>query len=135
MLKKTQRIVKNETEGISLLLVVVLLSALLSISIGIFNLVFGQIKISGELADSFIAFYAGDQAIERILYRDRIQEELCPLGGIACHIEGPTDIASGGCFAAIVSKESGITEIITSGQYRCGANASRIVKRGFQVSY
>lgn len=125
----------KKDEGISLLLVVVLLSALLSISIGIFNLVFGQIRISGELGDSFIAFYAGDQAIERTLYRDRVREELCPLGGIACHNEGPTDIASGGCFAIVVSKANGVTEIISSGQYRCGTGASRIVKRGFQVSY
>ena len=73
MSKKTKD--KNEN-GITLLLVMIILSALLSISIGIFNIVFGQIKISGDLADSFVAFYAADQAIENILLMNPIRRVL-----------------------------------------------------------
>jgi len=122
--------------GIALLLVVVLLSALLSISLGIFNVVFGQLKISGEISDSFVAFYAADQGIEKTLYRDRIQGELCTIApGPNCFVETNIDVQSGGCYTLRLSRVSSSTEIITSGQYRCGANPNRVVKRGFQVDY
>lgn len=121
--------------GITLLLVVVLLSALFSISIGIFNVVLGQIKISGEVADSFVAFYAADQGIEKMLFRDRIIAEICPTPGTNCFGPQTFDVESGGCYAIRVSKTGGATEIITSGQYRCGTNPLRVVKRGFQVNY
>ena len=118
-----------------MLLVVVLISAMLSISIGIFNAVFGQIRLSGEVTDSLIAFFSADQGIEKILYRDRILNEICPVPGNNCFIEGPTNVASGGCYTIRVSKTGGATEIIAAGQYRCGENISRVVKRGFQVDY
>jgi len=34
-----------------------------------------------------------------------------------------------------VSKEGGVTAVVVAGQNREGANAARIVKRGFQVRY
>ncbi|MBI2640457.1 MAG: hypothetical protein HYW91_01065 [Candidatus Sungbacteria bacterium] len=121
--------------GITLLLVVVILSVLFSISIGIFNVVLGQIKISGEIADSFVAFYAADQGIEKMLFRDRITGEICPTPGINCFPAQTFDTESGACYTIRVSKTGGNTEIITSGQYRCGTNPLRVVKRGFQVNY
>lgn len=125
----------SEKRGVTLLLVVVLVSTMLSISVGIFNIVIGQLKLSGEVADSFVAFLAADQGIERTLYRDRINGDLCLIGGANCYREGPTDVASGGCYTLRVSKTGGATEIVTAGQYRCGANPNRVVKRGFQVTY
>jgi len=126
---------RNSSKGVSLLLVVVILSALMSTSIGIFNVVFGQIKISGEISDSFYAFYAADQGLERTLYRDRMLEAVCQgIQGSNCFIEEKT-IASRACFIVFVSKSEGNTNIISSGQYRCGDNPPRIVKRGFQVGY
>jgi len=121
--------------GITLLLVVLVTSAILSVSLGIFNVIFGQLKISGEINDSFIALYAADQGIEKILYRDRNLNEICPVEGPSCYIEGPTDVPSGGCYKVRVNKVSGQTEIIVSGQYRCGASPPRVVKRGLQVTY
>lgn len=126
----------DDERGITLLLVVVLLSAILSISVGIFNVVFGQIRISGEIADSFVAFYAADQGIEKILYRDRVLEDVCASEqGASCHIEGPTDVASGACYSVRVSKIASQTDIVVFGQYRCGSSPNRVVKRGFDVSY
>lgn len=125
---------KNKN-GSSLLLVVVLLSALMSISLGIFNVVFGQIKLSGEVADSFVAFFAADQGIEKVLYRDRVLENVCLTPGQNCFVEGPTDVISAACYSLKVSKTGGNTQIVGVGQYRCGSNPSRAVKRGFQVNY
>lgn len=127
---------KIDERGITLLLMVVILSALLSVSIGIFNVVLGQLQISGEAADSFIALYATDQGAERVLYRDRIQGVICEGGGgINCYTEGPTEIQSAACYELRVSKVDSDTEIVVSGQYRCGPNPNRVVKRGFLVSY
>lgn len=129
--------VKSDKRGITLLLVVVILSALFSISLGIFNLVFGQILISGEVEDSFRAFYAADRGLERIFYRDRVDGGL-PDG----YQEDNTNIKSEiGCFRITVRKTedncgAGNNTCVTSiGQYRCGINPSRVVKRGFSVSY
>lgn len=125
----------REKRGITMLLVVVILTALLSISIGIFGVVFGEIKISGEIADSFIALYSADQSIEELLYRDRIQAAICSTPGVGCYVAGPIDINSGGCYTIRVDKVGGATTITSSGQYRCGLNPSRVVKRGLKVSY
>src|SRR3989344_5515433 len=138
-------------EGITLLLVVVIVSALLSISVGIFNVAYGQLRISGELADSFFASYAADQGMERLLYRDRrTQDDICDPGevihfGDPCMPEETVTIPAGGgataCYTFKVSQkeEDGFpgldTVIQVSGQYRCGANADRVVRRGFQVIY
>lgn len=125
---------KSRQQGIALLLVVVLLSAILSIGIGIFNVVFGELQISGEASDSFLAAYAADQGLEKMLYRDRILGEICPTPGSDCFPAQTFDIQSGGCYTIRVSKNGG-TDIVVYGQYRCGAAPSRVVKRGFQVTY
>ena len=126
----------SEKRGVTLLLVLVILSALLSTSIGIFNLVFGELQISGEIADSFVAFYSADQGIEKILYRDRILQEICPTLGENCFIiSTPAPVESEGCYTLRVSKTAALTTLVVSGQYRCGTNPTRVVKRGFQVSY
>ncbi len=135
MKNKDKNLDTEEKRGISLLLVVVLLSAILSISIGIFNVVLGQIRLSGEVADSFIAFYAADQGIEKILYRDRINGDICPISGTNCYTEGPVELISTACYSIRVSKSGSATEIVTIGEYRCGMNPARVVKRGFQVNY
>ena len=115
--------------GITILLVVVILSALFSISIGIFNVVFGELRISGEIADSFVAFYAADQGIERTLYLDRNGS------GLPDGYAEAKDLSSGGCYSLQLGKIGSATQIIAAGQYRCGTNPSRVVKRGFMVTY
>lgn len=117
-------------EGIIILLVMVILSALFSISIGIFNVVLGELRISGEIADSFVAFYAADQGIERTLYLDRGE-------GLSDGYVEEKDLTSGsgGCYKVRLTKSGDDTQIIASGQYRCGSTASRVVKRGFMVTY
>lgn len=129
---KSRRI--SSREGITLLLVIILLSAIMSIGLGIFNIVVGELKISGEISDSFIAFYAADQGIERILYLDRIARSMCAAPGPSCFTEA-RDVESGGCYTTRVSKVASTTDIVVAGQYRCGPNASRVVKRGFELTY
>lgn len=138
---------KKRNRGISLLLVVLVMSTLFSIGVGIANTVFGYLKLSGEAADSYISFFAADESIERVLYLDRIKYAatgICvAMGnnfGNDCYTNsGDVSGAGGnvptGCFNLAVDQTPVNTNILASGQYRCGANASRVVKRAFEVLY
>ena len=123
-------------EGITLLLVVVLLSAILAISIGIFNIVLGEFQISGETSDSFRALYAADEGIEHALYLDRNLQAICTVAqGADCYVAQNVAVRGGACYTARVSKGGQSTSIVIAGQYRCGPDPGRVVKRGFQVVY
>ena len=129
---------KFPQDGITLLLVVILLSAIMSIGLGIFNVVIGELKISGEISDSFIAFYTADQEIEKVLYLDRVLGTVCPTPGDSCFTESnmmDPPVEARGCYTARVSKADNNTDIVVAGQYRCGPNPARVVKRGFEVTY
>ena len=125
---------RDKRSGITLLLVIILLSAIMSISLGIFNIVMGELRISGEISDSFIAFYAADQGIERVLYLDRNARTICGTPGQNCFTESG-EVESGGCYTARVSRIASTTDIVVAGQYRCGTNPARVVKRGFELVY
>jgi len=144
-----------QNKGITILLVVIILSAILSISIGVFNVVYGQLRISGDVEDSFRAMYAADLGMERILYKDRVIADVCTFpsncaGGTCdpCYTEDNSEgsairekvpVPMGACYKINVYKVSDqgatTTQIISIGQYRCGATPSRVVKRGFEVMY
>ena len=52
---------------------ILIMSAILAIAIGISRLSLGEIKISRELPQSFVAYYAAETGIERGLYVDLIE--------------------------------------------------------------
>lgn len=140
-----------EETGITLLLVVVIVSAILAVSIGIFNLSIGELLISGDIADSFRALNAADWGLERILFMDRdggTSEELADryceneTGSAPCNLQRSAD----GCYEVTVYKTNAQTEcnvggltintcIKIAGQFQCGAEGGRIVKRGLDVVY
>jgi hypothetical protein len=64
------------SKGTSLLLTILILSAVLAISLGISVVVVQQIKISSQIADSVLAFFAADSGMERSLYNYYKQFEL-----------------------------------------------------------
>lgn len=130
-------------EGVTLLLVVVLLTVLLSVSLEIFNLIYGETLISGELSDSFVAMYAADQAIERTEYLDRDDTELAKGNS-----DGPIAVGNNSCFIFTIDKKivgddvencDGITDATLTtridawGEYQC--NTGRVVRRTFCVTY
>lgn len=126
-----------------MVLTVVLLSAILSVGIGLFNLMFWQVFFSGQTGDSFRAFLAAEDGVERTLYRDRLMMgEICADGmGDPCYTEGTTNVASGACYTLSVSKtdedvDGDFETIITAiGQFPCNPDPLRFVKRGYQSSY
>jgi len=66
-------------KGVSLYYAVVIISLLLAIAFGLTAILVGQIKISKEMGDSTIAFFAADSGMERILYlENRCYQASCP---------------------------------------------------------
>lgn len=141
---------KSPDRGIVLLMVLLILSSLLSISIGIFNLTIGEIRASGEITDSFVAFYAADEGIEKTLYLDRVSQNIVcvnaqgnPVNGQDCYVDNQILQNQSG-FNIKVSKTPNKIEIKAIGQYQCpgtvgsgmcGIDTFRVVKRGFSVTY
>ncbi len=121
----------SSRQGMTLLLVIIIVSALLSIGLELFQIIQDEILLSGQITDSFIGFYAADEGIERTLYMDR---NAGPLADGFTMSAIPT--SSQACYTARVSKGVG-TRVKVNGQYRCGGVSAlgRIVIRGFEVDY
>jgi len=63
---------KHNQKGISLLLTLLIMAAIISIAISISRLTVGEIKISRESPQSLIAYYAAESGIEWALYQERV---------------------------------------------------------------
>lgn len=144
-----RRAARSEQRGIAFLLVVVLLSAMFAISVGIFNAIFGQLIISGEIANSFLSLYAADQGIERALYCNRSTPPR-PCATLAEDSKSPTLNLAGGalareaCYIAeVTGVGGGIVTITSTGLYRvssaqttCAEDpAAQLIKRRFVAVY
>jgi len=58
----------NQEKGVALFLSVLIISVILAIGLGISGILIQQIKISGNIGDSVVAFYAADSGIEQQIY-------------------------------------------------------------------
>ncbi len=134
------RRIRNQKEGVILLFVVIILTAIFSISIGVFGVIIGQVSISETFESSNIALYAADQGNERTLYRDR-QENDFPCAAPSCTTEiAQVTTASGGCMSTITVIKTTIptisTQISTKGlSTPCGTVTERTVARAFLTTY
>lgn len=117
----------------TLLLVILIISSLLSISLGIFDVVLGEFRISGEITDSFIALYAADLGIEKVLYDDRVADSICQGSG-SCTATFDITLANGACAKVRLSRTGKNTTVISTGEYRC-SSPNLSVKRAFQANY
>ncbi len=121
----------TDSRGITILLVLLIVSSLLVISTSIFNFVIAELRISGALNDSFYAVYAADEAMERALYQDRIEGSYVGPGVFTI-----TDTAlNGSCYTATITKTETETTIKTVGKYQCTAGSPRQTQRSFEVRY
>jgi len=123
-----QSYVNQYSRGVALLLTVFILTAVLSISIGVFTVLYGEILIIGAVEDSFLAINASDHGVERTVYRDRNVASL-PNGAV----ENVT-LNSGACYEMTTVKSGLITQIRVVGEYVCN-NPTRGVRRAFRVTY
>ncbi len=59
---------KKREEGVSLYLAIIIMSILLAIVLGVSAILYSQLKITSEVGNSVIAFYAADSGIEQAMY-------------------------------------------------------------------
>jgi len=67
--------VKNNQKGISLLITLLIMSALLSIAFGLSVLSLGEVKLSREDTKSLTAYYAAEAGVECQMFNDRLSGE------------------------------------------------------------
>ena len=127
----------KDQEGVTLLIAVVLLAAFLSISLGILNILLGQIVIGISESESFHAFYSSDIGMERTLYRDR-ESNIC--GTTDCGTGGALiNVPYSGCYQVVVDTSGSCTAvgrrcITVTGRYKCDGR-ERYVDRTFTLDY
>lgn len=125
--------------GIILLLMIVLLSAFLSIAMGIVNILLGQLFIIGQAGESFEALFALDSGMERTLYRDFVQH-VYTVPGVQ-PVESKS-FSNGSCYQATmtVAPTAACPNppyhrcMIVKAQSNC-ANIRRYVERQFDIRY
>ena len=127
----------KDREGVTLLIAIILLAAFLSISLGILNILLGQIVIGINESESFHAFYSSDIGMERTLYRDR---EINICGTTDCGTGGAfIDVPDSGCYQVVVDISASCTTvgqrcITVTGRYQCDGR-ERYVDRTFTLAY
>ena len=74
------RRIRKNPKGVTLLFALLVINVALSVSLGVSNLVLGELQLSAAGRDSQIAFYAADAAVECALYWELVQAAF--VGGV-----------------------------------------------------
>ncbi len=128
---------RSDASGVTLLFVTLVVAAVLSIAIGIFNAVFSEFRLAGEISQSFAALYAADEGIERLLYCERTPGSGCdPCPGPGSCTYGPvtTSLTNGACYTVSLNRTGSQVTIVSTGEFRCGS-PTLAVKRALRVTY
>jgi hypothetical protein len=81
---------KTQQKGYAILFTVMVVSIILTLTIGLSNTAYKQILISSVARDSGLAFYQADTATECALYQDRVSGIFTPSIGtpVYCGVDG-----------------------------------------------
>lgn len=120
---------RNKEKGVSLLLTILILTAILSIALGVSTLMLVEMKVSQEVPKSLRAYYAAEAGIERKLYEIRKEANFSDIGSGPdwCTGTGKVCLDSDACYAVDVT--TGTTTYIKS--YGCYKG----VRRAIEVEY
>jgi len=135
-------------KGITLLLAVFISSLILTLGMGIYTLLFGQVGFSSTAKESLLAFYAADSGIECALFWDiqnnsfstsstsdiTCNDDSFSVGGASGLSEFTINFADGSCAEVEVIKNSE-TAITSLGKNICQAGSAKTLQRGLRVNY
>ncbi len=139
----------NCSLGFTLLLSLIVVSAVLSVGLGVFDIVYRELILSGIGRESQKAFYAADTGIECALYWDVKRGEISTsspstieCAGQSASVGGLTSafqitLPDGSCFKVIVDKSDPARTVLESRGYNtaCDSTGLRKVERALRVSY
>ena len=144
---------KKTSRGVTLLLAIFISSLALTLGMGTFTLLYGELGFSITAKDSLNAFFAADSGVECALYWDIRQNAFATTttNNISCDGNTATVGGSGGvstfvitfadnsCVTVRVTKSGGDTTITSLGQNMgdsvCRSQSNRVVQRGLEVRY
>ncbi|GAI23960.1 unnamed protein product [marine sediment metagenome] len=112
----------SNQKGVSLLLTILIMAALLAIAIGVTRLSLGEIKLIRDIPNSLIAYYAADSGIERALYEERIG------GGAADQADCSVNLDNDSKYGVNVSQIGETVVIKSTGCYKD-------IRRAIEVSF
>jgi len=69
---RKQKIENRKQKGVSILFAILIMTAILTIGLGVSVIITQQTKMLREIGYSVIAFYAADSGIEGVLYEDKL---------------------------------------------------------------
>ncbi|MDP3935293.1 MAG: hypothetical protein Q8Q46_03710 [Candidatus Giovannonibacteria bacterium] len=135
--------------GVTLLLAVFISALALSIGLGIFTIIFGELGISGTFKESLEALYAADSGVECALFWDIKQQAFSTstshninCAGNTATVGGSTlsifdlNFSNSSCAHVRLQKTDSETIITSLGEnIACGLTGPRTVQRGLEVKY
>lgn len=146
--------------GIALLFTLLIIGVAISISIGVFNIILGELKISEGARESMRALFAADSGVECILYWDlkesafvfdkekaitcmgssppfsRSSQIINDKAATVYQSSAPFILSNEACVSLTVIKFSdGSSRIAALGENICNPAALRVVQRGIEVNY
>lgn len=136
-------------QGVTLLLAIFISVLALSLGLGIFTIIFGELGISGTSKESLEALYAADSGIECALFWDIKQQAFStstsntiscaggsfPVGGSTLSVFD-LNFSNNSCAHVRLQKTGSETIITSLGEnIACGLTGSRTVQRGLEVKY
>ena len=136
-------------QGVTLLLAIFISALALSIGLGIFAIIFGELGISGTSKESLEALYAADSGVECALFWDIKQQAFSTstsnsisCAGSAFSVGGSSlsvfdlNFSNNSCAHVRLQKTGSETIITSLGEnIACGLTGARTVQRGLEVKY
>ena len=102
----------NNQKGVSLLLTLLVMIALLAIALGVSQLSLGEIKITRDVPSSIIAYYAAEAGIEQAIYEKRINSNNLDISDCSISLD------NGSQYGVTVDDSGGTITISSIGCYR-----------------
>lgn len=135
--------------GVTLLLAIFISTLALTLGLGIFTIIFGELSISIIYKESLEAFYAADSGMECALFWDIKQQSFSTSTSNSISCAGSTFSVGGSSLsvfnlnlpnnscAHVRVQKTGLETIITSlgENIACGLTGPRTVQRGLEVKY
>ncbi len=141
---------KNKNFGFTLLLSLLVMSVVLVVGLGVFNIIIKEIQLSGLGRESVIASYAAETGIECVEYWDLQKHTIStttPIsitcGGNSINADWNNDISffnlsltNGSCAKITINKQTSRTAVTSEGfNLDCAASSYFKVERIWRVTY
>jgi Tfp pilus assembly protein PilX len=141
---------KNKKTGFTLLLSLLVMSVVLVVGLGVFNIIVKEIELSGLNRESAIASYAAETGIECVEYWDWQKKAISTTTPISITCAGNAisaawssgiaifdlALANGSCAKVTINKQTSSTVITSEGfNLGCAVSSPFKVERVWKVSY